>query len=144
MTRYESLRLVDGGYYWNTASWSLHAVDGAQGVLPGAEGTKWLKLPLPAMVVAALVVSIAFLIFLPFIGFALVAWTAVAALGRALEYGAARLAHVVAPHWQPGEAWLARHEARKPAEKTPEALEALRQDVDARRAEEEEQRHGKR
>ncbi len=136
MTHYESRQQVGGGYYWNTTDWSLHAVDGEQGALPGARGTRWLRLPLPVMVVAALVVSIAFLIFLPFIGFALAGATLGGQVAHAMEFGAGKLAHVVAPRWQPGEAWLARHEARKTAAQPPESMTALQQEVEARLAEE--------
>ena len=143
MTRFESRQQVSGGTYFNTTSWSLHAVDGVSGELPGAAGTRWVRLALPVVVLVALVSSLVFLVFLPFIGLALAAWTLLGMVGRGVQYAAARLAHVVAPQWQPGEAWLARIEARKAEHPTPAPLSALQQDVADQKAREEDA-HGKR
>ena len=141
MTRYESRTQVGGGYYFNTTSWSLHAVDGERGELPGASGTRWVKLPTLLMIAAAVVVSLAFVLFIPVAGLALFGVVVAGALFRAvrgsLVRGVEAVAHLFAPQWRPGEAWLARHDTTPPAPEVPAALDELRNEVETRRAAEE-------
>ena len=133
MTRYESNTQVPGGYYFNTSSWELHAVDGEQGLLPGEANARWLGLNSFTMIVAAAVVSLGFVLFVPVIGFALFFATLGTALFNALMRGMESLVHAIAPQWQPGEAWFARRHAKaEQSEKTDE----LRKEVEARREEE--------
>ena len=72
MRRFNAQTTVRGGYYFQTSTLSLHAVEGDWGQLPGEPGTLWVRLPLPVMIVAAAVLSLGFVVFLPVIGFALV------------------------------------------------------------------------
>ena len=145
MTRYESRTQVGGGYYFNTTSWSLHAVDGERGELPGASGTRWVKLPTLLMIAAAVVVSLAFVLFIPVAGLVLFGVVVAGALFRAvrgsLVRGVEAVVHLFAPQWRPGEAWLARHDttppAAGPAPEVPAAHEELRSEVETRRAAEE-------
>lgn len=131
MTRYESRTQVGGGYYFNTTSWTLHAVDGAQGALPGEAGTKWVKLNSPLMVVAAAVVSLGFVLFIPVIGFVLFAKVVGGALVKALGRATESVMHALAPQWQPGEAWFARRGAK--GEQKASAPAELEKEVAARR-----------
>ena len=140
MRRFNSRTRVVGGYYLSTSSWKIHAVEGESGELPGIAGTDWVRLATPVMVLCALGLSLAFVVFLPAIGLGLFAWVVARAMARAVRAGAERLAHTFAPHWMPGEAWLARRDetTKKDASlKAPESLEALRRQVDARRSDEE-------
>ena len=145
MTRYESKTQVGGGYYFNTTSWTLHAVDGERGELPGASGTRWVRLPTLLMIASALVLSLAFVLFLPVAALVLFGVVVGGALVRSLWSSAVRgveaFAHLFAPQWRPGEAWLARHDttppAAGPAPEVPAALEELRSEVETRRAAEE-------
>lgn len=145
MTRYESNTTVGGGYYFNTTSWTLHSVDGEHGELPGASGTRWVKLPTLLMIAAAVVVSLAFVLFIPVVGLVLFGVVVGGALLRSVRGLAVRgveaFAHLFAPQWSPGEAWLARHDttppAAAPAPEAPAALEELRSEVETRRAAEE-------
>ena len=135
MTRYESRTQVPGGYYFNTSSWTLHAVDGEKGFLPGEREERWLGLNSVTMMVAAAVVSLGFVLFIPVIGFVLFFKTVGEALFNAFMRGMESLVHAVAPQWQPGEAWFARRHAK--AEKNEETDE-LKKEVEARREEEKE------
>ena len=142
MTRYESRTQVGGGYYFNTTSWTLHAVDGERGELPGASGTRWVKLPTLLMIVAAVVVSLAFVLFIPVAGLVLFGVVVGGALLRSVRgyvvRGTEAFVHLFAPQWRPGEAWLARHDtATPPATPAPEAHDELRNEVETRRAAEE-------
>lgn len=140
MTRYESRTQVGGGYYFNTTSWTLHAVDGAKGELPGAAGTKWVRLPTLMMIAAALAVSLAFVLFIPVIGFVLFGMVVGGALLALVKRATVSLGHTFAPQWVPGEAWLARREENAvegPAPEAPAVSEDLRKEVETRRAGEE-------
>ena len=145
MTRYESNTQVGGGYYFNTTSWTLHAVDGERGELPGASGTRWVKLPTLLMIAAAVVVSLAFVLFIPVAGLVLFGVVVGGALLRSVRgyvvRGVEATVHLFAPQWRPGEAWLARHHTTPPstgpAPEPPAALKELHTEVETRRAEEE-------
>src|ERR1035437_4051517 len=119
MTRYESKTQVGGGYYFNTTSWTLHAVDGERGELPGVSGTRWVRLPTVLMIASALVLSLAFVLFLPVAGLVLFGVVAVGVLLRSLRGFLVRATeaflHTSAPRWRPGEPWLARHDTTPPA-----------------------------
>ncbi len=86
---------VEGGYYLNRDAWDVIAVSGKQGVLPGEEGDRFVKLPALAVLGLAPVAGGLFVAFLPLVGFALVSYYAgrsVWARGRGL-FGAGKPAH---------------------------------------------------
>jgi hypothetical protein len=64
---------VKGGYYWCRGTWRVEAVEGAHGVLPGGADRRYLPIPVLLMIPGALVLSIGFVLFLPLIGFAVLA-----------------------------------------------------------------------
>ena len=61
------------GFYFNTRTWEmdLHRKDG--GALPGGDGDRYVRIPALALLFLGPVMGFFFVIFLPFIGFALVA-----------------------------------------------------------------------
>ena len=61
------------GFYFNTRTWEmdLHRTDGA--ALPGGENDRYLRIPALALLFLGPVMGFLLVIFLPFIGFALVA-----------------------------------------------------------------------
>ena len=63
---------VEGGYYLNLREWTLEAVDGAHGTLPGDEATPNARIPLLALLVIAPLLGLAFVVLLPFLGLAVV------------------------------------------------------------------------
>ena len=137
MKRYSTETRVQGGYYLNTTSWEITAVDGEAGQLQGPKGTTALRMPTLLMVVAALLLSFVFIIFLPAAGFVLFAGVVAAFVIKEARRAGLALAHLFAPQWHPSEAWLTRHgKAQRPEEK-PEELEAVRKEVEERRPGEE-------
>ena len=110
---------VKGGFYLNRDAWDLVAINGNEGVLPGADGQRYLKVPVLAMLALAPLLGGLFVAFLPMIGFALVFMH----LGRLSLAGAKRatrsLMLLVAPSWRPGEAYFAgkNNKANEPAAK---------------------------
>lgn len=62
---------VKGGLYWNKGEWEIVTVEGEKGRLPGNEDAQYLRIPTILFPPVAMIVSIAYVIFLPFIGFAM-------------------------------------------------------------------------
>ena len=105
--------LVKGGFYFNRDKLDLITVSGKEGPLPGADGQRYLRVPVLAVLLLAPVLGGLFVMFMPFIGFALVFQH----LGRLMVSGAKRagrsLLFVVTPTWRPGEAYFAGKEDEK-------------------------------
>jgi hypothetical protein len=114
MTRYQGGSTVPGGYFLDLRHWSFRAVSGDEGQLPGDETSRYVKVPLIAVIPGVLLISLAFLVFFPFIGFALAGKAAFNAL-RGVAQGAADA--TLAGSMTPGEAYL----AGEPEEKDPAA-----------------------
>jgi hypothetical protein len=105
--------MVKGGFYFNRDKLDLITVSGKEGLLPGADGQRYLRVPVLAVLLLAPVLGGLFVMFMPFIGFALVFQH----LGRLMVSGARRagraLAFVITPTWRPGEAYFAGNEGEK-------------------------------
>jgi hypothetical protein len=71
MFRHKGGDVVKGGFYWNQAQWHLENVEGRSGMLPGDADTRYAKVPTLLMFVLAPLMGALFVVFLPFIGFAL-------------------------------------------------------------------------
>lgn len=104
---------VDAGFYWNKKEWEMVTLSGKGGVLPGNPDTHYVKVPLLAMLVMAPLMGGLYVMFLPFIGFALLFDYAGRRLYRAVKGGATDAAAAVAPAWRPGEAHLAGEPTRE-------------------------------
>ncbi len=106
MRQHEGGEKVPGGFYWKQNNWEIEVVKGETGTLPGDSGTTYVRIPTLAMLLGAPVMGGLFVVFLPFLGFAMLfnhlGKKAAAGLKQAVdEVGAA-----VGPAWQPGEAHL--------------------------------------
>ena len=126
MKTYRGQQLVDPGIYLNLRELAFKSLDD-EARLPGIEDAVWRRVPALAMLVAAPVISIVYFIFLPLVGFLMLAGVVglkLFELGRRLAAGALP---VLRPAWQPALAFLSRG---KPAREAPveEALEAKRED----------------
>lgn len=71
MFKHKGGDVVKGGFYWNQAQWHLENVEGKFGMLPGDEETRYAKVPTLVMFLLAPLMGALFVVFLPFIGFAL-------------------------------------------------------------------------
>jgi hypothetical protein len=126
---------VPGGFYFHRGNWEITVVKGEKGVLPGNDETTWVRIPTLAMLAGAPVMGGLFVVFLPFLGFAMLfnhlGKKAASGLRRAAdEVGAA-----VRPDWQPGMATFAgKKKAKKGAKPAKEAKAdtAEEKDEDAR------------
>ena len=78
MFKHNGGETVTGGFYWNQATWHLENVEGKVGTLPGGELTHYVRVPTLLLFVLAPLMGALFVVFLPFIGFALLAGMLVA------------------------------------------------------------------
>jgi hypothetical protein len=86
---------VPAGFYFNKSNWEIVTVSGKKGgVLPGLPETDYLKIPAVAMLAGAPVLGAAFVVFLPVIGFALLATAAWKKAFRPVETPVRKEAHV--------------------------------------------------
>lgn len=86
---------VPAGFYFNKNSWEIVTVSGKRGgVLPGDAKTDYFRVPALAMLAAAPVLGAAFVVFLPVIGFALLAGAAFKKSVKPLAAPSPREAHV--------------------------------------------------
>jgi hypothetical protein len=99
--------IVKGGFYLNRDAWDLVAVNGKEGSLPGADGQRYMRVPVWAVLALAPLLGGLFVVFMPLIGFALVFMhlgrRSLSLAGRALR----SVLVLVAPSWRPGEAYFA-------------------------------------
>jgi hypothetical protein len=73
-----------GGLYWKKGEWEVVTVQGKSGTLPGNEDVKYLRIPVVLFAPVALIMGLAFYLFLPFIGFAMLISLLVKKIGRKL------------------------------------------------------------
>ncbi len=116
MTTYSGNQSVRSGYYLSTHSWNVEVVPSEGGRLPGAAADRFLRVPFPLLFVVVPLLGLAFLMFLPFIGFALFTYAVARRITGHVAEGAAGLAATVAPDLAAGAASLtgARPEIEEP------------------------------
>jgi hypothetical protein len=82
---------VAPGFYWNRGEWQVATVSGTNGYLPGNARDRYVRIPTAAMLALAPVMGGLLVVFLPFVGFALV--------GReVLDWSYTRLAGLTGRH----------------------------------------------
>ena len=60
-----------GGFYWKKGDWEIVTVEGKMGMLPGIEQVEYLRIPTLLFIPVVLTMSVVYVVFLPFIGFAM-------------------------------------------------------------------------
>ncbi len=113
--------MVKGGFYLNRDKWDILTVGGKEGVLPGAAGERYLRLPVLAVVLLAPLLGGLFVVFLPFIGFALVVQHLARLSLSGMKRAGRGLVFVITPAWRPGEAYFAGKEHEQEHAKDPAA-----------------------
>ena len=140
MAKYTNGMQVGGGYYWNASNWEVEVIPNEGGKLKGGANARYVKVPFPALFVIVPLLGALFLMFLPFVGFALFAYAIAKKLASLVTRSATDLAATVQPGgFAPGSAYF----TGKPDEKkdgAPEApksteLEQLEREVAERRGE---------
>jgi hypothetical protein len=133
MTTYRGNSKVKSGYYFSTRSFGIEVVPEGGGTLPGPAEVRYVGVPFPLLFVLAPIVGLAFLVFLPFIGFALLGVAIFRRVTGHVEEGASALAATVAPPPATGAAWLGGREGEKAAEPS-EELKKLEEEVKSKRS----------
>ena len=133
MTTYSGNSKVKSGYYFSTSSLSVEVIGEEGGTLPGPATARYFSVPFPLLFAIVPVVGLAFLMFLPFIGFGLLAWALVRRATGHVSKGADALAATVAPPHATGAAYLGGHEAEKKNEEVSPEIEKLEQEVSEKR-----------
>lgn len=123
MTRYYGHEEVDPGIYFSLEHLSFVSMD-ETGQLPGSPETAYRRVPAIALLVVGPLVGLAYVIFLPLIGFLMLGRLAVET-GWALTRDASRaLVRVLEPAWQPARAFLSRSRRKEPEEEKEEVEKA--------------------
>lgn len=81
---------VKAGFYWRMAQWQILTLAEDGETLPGHAGETFYRIPAFALLLLAPVMGALFVMFLPFIGIAMVLQQAALAAGRALRRAPAR------------------------------------------------------
>jgi hypothetical protein len=105
MRHYRGTEKVEPGLYFNLRQLAFKSIED-EGPLPGKPDEVYRRVPMIALLVVGPFLGLAYVIFLPFIGFAMVAWL----LGLKVTHlaaGAARGAvRALRPGWEPSMAFL--------------------------------------
>jgi len=129
MTSYNGNSKVKSGYYFSTNSFAVEVVSEDGGTLPGPSTTHYVSVPFPLLFVVIPVVGLAFLMFLPLIGFALLGLAIVRRVTGHVAKGADALAATVAPPQATGAAYLGGSEGEKKNEAVSPEVEKLEKEV---------------
>ncbi|MBI2526200.1 MAG: hypothetical protein HYV93_09480 [Candidatus Rokubacteria bacterium] len=125
MKAYRGSDKVEPGLYFNARELSFKSVE-EEGPLPGSPVEVFRRVPILVLLIVGPLLGLVYAVFLPFIGFAAVAWllsVKAVQLGR----GAAREAvRVLRPGWEPSLAFLSRS---RPGARRTEATDEWAEDV---------------
>jgi hypothetical protein len=129
MTSYNGNSKVKSGYYFSTNSLGVEVISEDGGTLPGPATTRYISVPFPLLFVVIPVVGLAFLMFLPLIGFGLFGYAIVQRVTGHVSRGAEALAATVAPPQATGAAYLGGREGEKKNEEVSPEVEKLEKEV---------------
>jgi len=131
MKRYRGTETVAPGVYFDARNIAFRSVT-EDGPLPGTEAEEYRRVPTVALLVVGPVMGLAYIMFLPLAGFAMLAWTLAGKAVEAVAAAAAASARVIEPAWQPARAFLSRRKAarRKAARHKDEWSENTRKEID--------------
>jgi len=125
---------VSGGYYFSMTNFNVEVIGNEGGTLPGPAAGRFVRIPFPALFLVVPIVGLAFLMFLPMIGFVLLAKAIVMKVTGQVAEGATSLAATVAPDLATGAAYMTgKKEGEKAEAKNPE-LEKLEKEIEEKRS----------
>lgn len=123
MTTYTGNQNVDPGLYFNVKQFRVKSIE-RRGPLPGTEDDTYRRVPMLVMLAMAPLLGLAFVIFLPFIGFAMVLWLLGDKAAQLATGTATEAVRVLRPGWAPTLAFLSRSKPAEPdmnVDHTPDA-----------------------
>lgn len=131
MARYQGGKLVKAGFYFCSTTWNMVTIPRKGGILPGRTEVRYIRVPLLLMLFLGPLLGGLYVVFLPFIGFAMVIAFLLKKAGQTVAWAAYSLLDIAMPHWRPGEAYFTgrgkpreeRVETRQEPEVKPERAE---------------------
>lgn len=129
MTTYTGTQTVHNGFYLNTKTFTLTTLS-EPGTLPGTELETYRRVPMAAMLVAAPVLGLAYVMFLPLVGFAMVLHLVGRKAFHVVADAAAEGVRVLRPSWAPALAFLTRSKPATPAKTETTEPDAWKDDVE--------------
>jgi len=100
MFKHKGGNQTKGGFYLKKAEWEIVTIEGKSGILPGGNECEYMRVPGVLFVPLAVTLGGAFVIFLPFIGFAMLFAMIATKLAQGVNALADALAQKLA-EWQP-------------------------------------------
>ena len=133
---------VRTGFYWNLRNWQLLTVPKQGGLLPGGLDDRYVRVPVLLMLLVAPLMGALYVMFLPFIGFAMLASFVARKSAVAVKAGFIGVMATISPQWRPGEAYLAgKKKAATPPDTPAEkngagttGLDQLQREIEEKRA----------
>jgi hypothetical protein len=120
MKAYRGGETVKPGLYFNARGLSFKSID-TTGALPGTAHDVYRRVPMLALLVAGPLLGLAYVVFLPFVGFAIVGWLLTVKAGHLAYRAAGAAVRVLTPGWEPALAFFSRGTAAKPTKSGTEA-----------------------
>jgi hypothetical protein len=105
MLRHRGGERVKSGFYFNLETWEVTTLSGTGGVL-GGRGAQFLRVPTLALLALAPLMGLAYAMFLPFIGIAMVVSHFSKQAGRAAKSAFTGVLTATSPAMRPGEAYF--------------------------------------
>lgn len=103
---------VEPGLYFNLRELSFKSVDEAS-PLPGLPTDLYRRVPTLLLLVVGPVLGLVYVVFLPFIGVAMVTWLIAVKAGHFASEAGRQVARVLRPGWEPAMAFFSRARATK-------------------------------
>ena len=113
MKTYTGHQEAESGLYLNLKTWSIATLE-ADGPLPGDAGVTYRRVPMLLMLAAAPLLGLAFVMFLPFIGFAMIAQLLGIKAVHLVKGMMGETDRVRRPGWVPARAFLSRPKHETP------------------------------
>ena len=98
---------VNYGFYWSARGWDMAMIPAEGGLLPGGADRRYSRIPTFLFLLMAPFMGALYVVFLPFVGFAMLAGYAARGVKRMVTDAFMNIAVAVSPQWAPGEAYLA-------------------------------------
>lgn len=112
MTTYTGTQNVESGLYFNVKHLTVTTMESA-GALPGTTDDRYRRVPMLLMLAAAPLLGLAYVIFLPLIGFGMVAYLLGHKAVQVTSDAATEAVRVLQPGWAPALAFLSRSKPAK-------------------------------
>lgn len=114
MRHYNGNEKVAPGIYFNASELVFRSVE-EEAALGGGEETTWRAVPVVVMLLAGPVLGLLYAMFLPFIGFAMLAAVTLGWVGKVVRPMLLASTRVLRPTWEPALAFLGRGKAKAAA-----------------------------